>query len=164
MIDKSAAPQLVTVDGDRLIVDGSFAWGLLDKVSSALNADGQIRTIVLDSPGGHVGVGTRMAAIIKSRGLDTLTTKLCASACTMAFAAGQQRLLRKGAKLGFHAVSGESPNAIALAQTRAIDYWHSVGATEDFITRIFETPANDVWYPTPDELRRANIVTGIVKY
>lgn len=153
----------VTVNGDQLVVKGSLAWGLLDTAARALSENGQIKTAVLDGPGGHVGVGTRLGDMIKAHGLDTLTTEFCASACTEAFIAGKRRYLRKGAKLGFHAVSGESLNAIEMGKRRAIEHMRAAGLTEDFIAQSFETPADKVWYPTHQELRAANVITGIVE-
>lgn len=153
----------VTVEDGRIVVNGSFAWGLLDKVTSALNENGDIKTIVLDGPGGHVGVGTRLGRMIKARGLDTLTTEMCASACSLAFAAGNRRLLRKGARLGFHAVSGESAGAIAAGTRDAMAYWRELGVSEDFIAHIYATPAEEVWWPANDELQRGNVVTAIVR-
>ena len=153
----------VVVEGDQIVVNGSFAWGLLDKTASLLAQNGQIQTAVVDGPGGHVGVGTRLGAMIKARNLDTLTTKLCASACTDAFVAGKNRYLRKGAKLGFHSVGGDSPLAIEIGKKRTIEHWRAAGLTEDFIARVFETPADSVWYPTYDELLGANVITAVVK-
>ena len=153
----------VTVEGDRLIVSGSLAWGLLDKAARALAENPQIQIVVLEGPGGHVGVGTRLGDMIKAHGLDTLTTEFCASACTEAFVAGKSRYLRDGAKLGFHAVSGNSENAIEMAKRRAIEHMRAAGLTEDFIVRSFEAPADSVWYPTYDELREANVITEIVE-
>jgi hypothetical protein len=153
----------VTVEGDRLIVSGSLAWGLLDKAERALAENSQIQIVVLEGPGGHVGVGTRLGDMIKARGLDTLTTEFCASACTEAFVAGKNRYLREGAKLGFHAVGGDSENAIEMGKRRSIEHMRAAGLTEDFIARSFETPADSLWYPTYDELREANVITEIVE-
>jgi hypothetical protein len=153
----------VTVDGDRLIVSGAFARGLLDKAERALAENKQIQIAVLEGPGGHVGVGTRLGDMIKAHGLDTLTNEFCASACTEAFIWGKNRYLRSGAKLGFHSVSGESKNAIVMGKRRALENLRAAGLTEDFIARSFEVPGDRLWYPTYDELREANVITEIVE-
>ena len=157
----------VTVEDNRIVVKGSMAWGLLDSFSKSLRENQDIQTVVLNSPGGHVSVGRRLAAMIKKSGLDTLTTEQCSSACTFAFAAGRRRFLMNGARLGFHSEAyvqsdGSSPIALNASQQRAKDYWHESGVPEDFVARVFSTPAKEMWFPTYDELLRATIVTNIV--
>ncbi len=34
---------------------------------------------------------------------------------------------------------------------------------DEFIQHMLATPADDVWFPTIDELRQANIVTDVIE-
>ena len=36
-----------------------------------------------------------------------------------------------------------------------------MGAAEWFAAHAYSTPANSMWWPTEDELKRANVITGI---
>lgn len=153
----------ITANGDRLVLRGYFAWGLHDKFVEALRANPQIKTVVLTSPGGHVGVGMRLGAMIKARGLDTYASEMCASSCTLAFVGGARRVLRSGSKLGFHGVEGENEQMIQNGTVLATDHLRKAGVADGFITRAYAVSPKDVWFPTNDELRRANVVTDVAR-
>jgi hypothetical protein len=153
----------VTVDGDRIVVTGQLSWGLYDSFSQTLRDNSQLQVVVLDSPGGHYGVGRRMGELIKERGLDTLTTEMCASACTYAYLGGNRRILQQGARLGYHAPSGNTPVVMAAVAGHAAGVLRAANVPEEFIGRVFETPADSVWFPTIDELLEANIVTDVIE-
>jgi hypothetical protein len=56
----------LTVEGDQVIITGQLSWGLYDKFVQALRDD-QVQTVVLNSNGGHYGVGRQMAVLINER-------------------------------------------------------------------------------------------------
>lgn len=152
----------VSVDGANLIINGYFAWGLLDEVERALTANPEVQMVVLNSLGGHVGVGKWLYEAFKARGFDTYVDEKCASACILAFMAGSNRYLERDAKLGFHGVIGEAENMRAAAEATIIAIYRETGAPEDFISRTIQTPGSEVWVPKQKELVAANIVTEIV--
>lgn len=153
----------VTVEDENLVVSGYLAWGMLDAVSRELSANPGIQMFILNSPGGHVGVGTRLYDMIKSRGLDTYTTEQCASACLIPFLGGNNRYLQKGAKLGFHSVGGEAENSISAGTAKVLAVYRNANVPEDFIERMLATPFESAWYPSPKELTEANVVTELVE-
>jgi hypothetical protein len=153
----------LTVDGDQVVVTGHLSWGLYDEFTQALRDNDQLQTVVLNSPGGHYAVGRRMGQMIKERGLDTLTTEMCGSACTYAYLGGNRRILQQGARLGYHAPSGNTPVVLAAIAEHGAGVLRAADVPEDFIRRVFETPAESVWYPDVDELRAANIVTDVTE-
>ena len=152
----------VTIEDENLVISGHLAWGVLDAVSRELSANPGIQMFILNSPGGHVGVGTRLYDMIKSRGLDTYTTELCASACIIPFLAGNNRYLQKGAKLGFHAVGGEAGNSISAGTEKVLSVYRAANVPESFIQHMLATPVESAWYPSPKELTAANVVTELV--
>jgi hypothetical protein len=151
----------LSVDGDQIIVSGYMSWGLYDEFVAALKANPDVKTVVLNSPGGHYAVGLRMGRLIRAHSLDTLTTEMCGSACTFAFLGGNQRLLQKGAQLGFHAMAGNTQIVIDRMQHHASELLKAADVPDEFIARVFATPAEDVWYPTVEELREANVITDV---
>ena len=153
----------LTVDGDEVIVSGYLTWGLYHQFVEALRDNGELRTVVLNSPGGHYAVGRLMTGLIKERGLDTLTTEMCASACTFAYLAGKRRLLGDGARLGYHSPSGNTDFILEKVGEHMAGVLRQADVPEDFIAHVFATPADTVWFPTTDELRSANIVTEVVE-
>ncbi len=151
----------VEIDGDQIIVSGHMSWGLHDAFVAALNDNPNVTTVVLNSPGGHYAVGLRMARMIRERGLDTLTTEMCGSACTYAFLGGRNRTLQNGAKLGFHAMAGNTQVVLNRMQQHATETLKAANVPDSFIERVFATPSDDVWYPTVRELRKANVITEV---
>ena len=152
----------LTIDGDRVIITGQLSWGLYDKFVEALKND-QVQTVVLNSLGGHYAVGRRMAVLINENGLDTLTTETCASACTFAFLGGHNRVLQTGARLGYHAPSGNTDHSLGIVGNHMTSVLRAAQVPNEFIQRALATPADKVWFPTADELRQANIVTDVIE-
>ncbi|MFA5899957.1 MAG: hypothetical protein WC829_12695 [Hyphomicrobium sp.] len=152
----------VTVEDDQIIVSGHMSWGLYNEFVAALNDNPDIRTVVLNSPGGHYAVGLRMGRLIHDRSIDTLTTQMCGSACTYAFIGGQNRLLQEGAQLAFHAMAGNTEIVLARMQRHGAEMLKAADVPDEFIARIFATPAEEAWFPTVDELREANVITDVV--
>ena len=153
----------VTIEDENLVITGHLAWGVLDAVARELSNHPGIQMFVLNSPGGHVGVGTRLYDMIKARKLDTYTTEMCASACIIPFLAGNNRYLQKNAKLGFHAVGGEAGNSIAAGTDKVLSIYRASNVPESFIQRMLATPIESAWYPTPKQLIAANVVTELVQ-
>jgi ATP-dependent protease ClpP protease subunit len=151
----------LSVEDDTITVNGYMSWGLYDEFVAALNANPNITTVVLDSPGGHYAVGLRMGRLIRDRAINTVTTDMCGSACTFAFIGGNQRTLNQGARLGFHAMAGNTQIVLDRMQQHAVETLKASDVPDDFISRIFATPADDVWYPSAKQLREANVVTDV---
>ncbi len=156
----------VTVEGSTLVYTGYFAWPALSAIETVLAGAPQVRTVVLNSPGGIVPMGYRFADIVKARGLDTLVNTECSSACTYVFLAGKRRVLQGRGQLGFHAVAnvfGADTTATTSAQRRSEAALAAYGLPAEFIARVSSTPASSLWHPTPDELRRAGVVTDVLR-
>lgn len=153
----------VLADGTNLLISGHFSWGLLDKVEAALAANPDIDTVVLNSPGGHSGVGRRLSTMFAERHLDTAVVDLCASACTYAFSGGQHRLAGRKARIGFHAEASNNPQTLKLSQANALAFWTKFGLPQDFIQKANDTPPEDVWFPSLKELQQVNLVTDLIR-
>lgn len=153
---------ILEIEDDNLTISGYMSWGLYDEFVEALNNNPEIKTVILNSPGGHYAVGLHMGRLIRAHGLDTLTTEMCGSACTYAFLGGERRMLQKGAQLGFHAMAGNTQTVLERMQRHATETLKAADVPDAFIERVFETPSEDVWYPTLRELREANVVTDVV--
>ena len=153
----------VTIEDENLVISGYLAWGALGAVSRELSANPGIQMVILNSPGGHVGVGTRLYDMINSHGLDTYTTEQCASACIIPFLAGNNRYLQKGAKLGFHAVGGEAGNSITAGTEKCCRFIGPRMYLSHSFSECCSTSVESAWYPSPKELIAANVVTELVE-
>lgn len=152
----------VSVEDTNLMINGNFGWGMLGAVDAALAANPGVQMVVLNSPGGHVGVGKWLHDLVKARGFDTYVQEQCASACILVFLGGANRYLEQGARLGFHGVSGEAGTMRDIGEATTVSIYREMGVPEDFITRTIQTPNSEMWVPKQKELIGANIVTEIV--
>jgi hypothetical protein len=148
--------------GTELSVQGGIKYGLSADLTKLLSAAPTVRIIHLDSIGGRIKEAEQLFDLIQSRGLSTYVSQLCASACTIAFAAGKQRLIAPNAKLGFH--SAAFPG-ISDADARALkddDRLRRVGVSPDFIRKGNNTSSASMWWPSQEELQSSKMITGIV--
>jgi hypothetical protein len=149
----------VNSDGTVLEVSGSFSWALPQNIQAILAANPQIHVVHLESPGGHVLPAVQLATIIQQHKLETYVSRLCASACTVAFLGGQQRWLGPVARLGFHqayAPGFPADRANALLQSA----YETFAVPSSFIAHVLRTPHTEIWYPTQNELRAVHYFTG----
>jgi hypothetical protein len=149
-------------NGTEAEIGGGIKFGLTRDFEKILSASGGVRTVHLDSVGGRVGEGQKLNALIRSRGLDTYVDLKCLSACTLAFAGGRQRILKKGAQLGFHRASfaGED-NVDNHGSGIERTVYSAAGISKVFIDRALATKNSDMWRPTEAELLSAGVVTRI---
>lgn len=146
-------------NGSVLELSGSFSWALPQSFQAVLASAPNVRTIRLESPGGHVQPAIQIAVLIHERGLDTYVGRFCASACTIAFLGGRQRWLGSGARLGFHQASAPGfPSEQVNGYLRAA--YEAFHVPPAFVARVLSTPPADLWFPTRPELRAAHYTTG----
>lgn len=148
-------------DGREIIMTGEMRDGLASKVTQMLETHPHISAIELESRGGRVAEGYQLALLIKQHHLSTFSTEVCASACTIAYMAGEPRFFAKNAKLGFHSLS---LNGVKTADGDAFLQllYQEADVPKAFIDRVLATEPGDLWFPTTEELVKARVVTNIV--
>lgn len=134
----------------------------------ALEAAPGTRAIWLDSIGGAVFSALEMADEIHARGLATVIAPeaICASACAYVFMAGHDRVALGG--LGVHQFASDTPGGWGglgegEAQSVAaaiLERMSTFGAPPRFMVKMLETPNDDMYWFTADELVSDGIVTG----
>jgi hypothetical protein len=145
--------------GEIVEISGSFTRNVPQSFAGVLARAPRVRTIRLESPGGLIQPAMEVARIIQRHGLDTYVGRLCASACTLAFLGGHQRLLAANAQLGFH--QAHAPNHDPQQADPMLRQAYSrTGVPAAFIDHVLHTPPEALWFPTHNELREAGIVTG----
>jgi len=158
--DPSLPPYSVRLmrDGTEAEIAGGFKYGLAHEAEALFAAAPRLRVVHLNSAGGRLGEAVKIARLIAGRKLATYTSSTCASACALVYAAGRERYLRKGARLGFHrGIFAGSENAEAMKRLLL-----STGIAPAFVDRAVAQPADSVWYPTDAELAEGRVVTAFV--
>ncbi|HEX8225092.1 MAG TPA: hypothetical protein VF605_14840 [Allosphingosinicella sp.] len=156
------AEMKVSKDGSELAVRGNLANGAAARFDTVLAASPAVRRIVLTSPGGRMLEAERIAASIRKRRLDTRVEEYCMSACTSLLLAGRERTAPEQARIGFHQPSFPGTDAYemrdSIERTRA--EYLAAGVSYPFVARALATPAQSMWFPQPDELIEAKVLTG----
>lgn len=158
--DPSLPPYSVRLmrGGTEAEIAGGFKYGLARETETLFASAPQLRVVHLNSAGGRLGEAVKIARLIARRRLDTYTSATCASACAVVYAAGHERYLRRGARLGFHrSFFAGSENAEAMKRLLL-----SAGIAPAFVDRAVAQPAESIWYPTDAELTEGRVVTAFV--
>lgn len=154
----------VSPDGGTLYVEGSYGLGGEETVRRALDQNPGIRTVVLAGPGGRISVGSELYDMFRKRKLATRVDDECASACTIAFLGGVERSISPGGRLGFHRGSFPGLSDSDLYETNR-DFrrflLYQAGLTPQFVDRVFATPPDDIWEPTPQELLAGRVINRV---
>ena len=146
------------VDGTVRIA-GDIDFHALNRLDAAAAAGARISVIELESPGGRIPAARAIAKRVIEHGWATRATGLCASACTLIFAAGSTRSLAPGGRLAFHGyrigIYDSALRSLGDEEARDRAYLETRGIAPEFIARAFATPHEALWFPSPEELRTA---------
>jgi GYF domain 2 len=162
--DPMGRTQIRLLPGGREIeIRGALAAGTAARLRRALAAHPQVRFVHLNSPGGWVTEGERLARVIHARRLGTYTATGCYSACVLAFAAGHPRVLNPDARLGLHSTSGVDADPLVatfgnkLYQRVMLRY----GVSPALVAWSTSTPASELWMPDPQQLLAGHLIDRI---
>ncbi len=152
--------EVVLIDEGRVVLyQGGINEGAAHALDRVIADAPRVTTVLLESPGGWMREGERMAAVIKRYGLSTRVETECHSACTVAFLAGVDRTMGEEAVLGFHRGRAPGQPAEGERNERSAEVYAAAGLSPAFIRRILDTPHDDIWTPTRRELHKAGVLT-----
>jgi hypothetical protein len=163
-LDRAARYSLtLSADGTSLVFDGEVTFGLTKALKTQLQDHPGVRQLRLSSPGGLIYEARGAARLIAARSLATTAEGLCASACTLMFAAGERRSLGPQGQLGFHGYALENFGGLpqvdlAKEQGKDRDFLIRQGITAGFVEQIYATPSSALWIPSPEVMRRAGLL------
>jgi hypothetical protein len=154
---------IVDGSGRTVTIRGNLQSGCHWEFDRVLASAPEATALLIDSPGGRLAEGERIAAAVRRRHLDTVAIGDCESAATVVFLAGAHRSLGPRGTLGFHSPSLPEASATSLLELAmelqlSLDM-HAAGVSEPFIRRTLNTPGSDMWYPTRPVLRAAGVLT-----
>lgn len=153
----------LTRDRQAVKLTGTFGTGSASSVRRLLDEAPRAATIVLESHGGRLAEAVRIAKLVRERQLDTYVETHCESACTLVFLAGIDRAATPQARIGFHRAffPGMNVTLDAAMNAEMLKHYRAAGMSEAFLTRVRETRAEHMWYPTSDELVEARVVNRV---
>ncbi len=163
-LEREALYQLtVSADGRTLVFDGEITFGLTKRLRQLAEDNPGLMQMDLTGPGGLIAEARGAARLILEQGWNTRAAGLCASACTLVFAAGSQRTLGTGGQLGFHSYalqfeSGLPQIDLRREQEKDRAFLLQQGVSMEFAEQIFEMPSAELWVPSRDELHRGGLI------
>lgn len=146
----------------RIVVKGRLAYGSAEALQAVLQKNPQMTLVQIESPGGYVIEGLRMADLILKSNRDTVSLELCASACTLLLAAGQERFLGPDARIAFHRSGTKyGPVGDGWNETdhQLANFWKSRGVASDFIDRALTPSIRQIWMAPHPEMYSAGYAT-----
>jgi hypothetical protein len=146
-------------DATELELSGGLSYRVAREAEKYLDDYPTIRIIHLNSQGGRIREARALARVIEDRKLSTYTSAGCFNACIIPFAAGETRLIRKGTRMAFHQYE-VSANAQSAYEKDRVYLIARRGIDADFVNRIYDTPPDQVWQPSDDEMLKAHFITG----
>ncbi len=137
-----------------LALDGEIAAGDGDALKLMLHgaeaAGHQVKEIHLNSRGGSLAVGAKIAAIVRRSGMKTVVEqdRLCASACFLVFAGGSARIAGPGARIGVHRASDDGADT-EEARASTIDmvrFAGSLGVPGRILAKMGSVPPGGIYW------------------
>lgn len=152
-------------DGLQIHLTGEITHGLTRRMADLLARSPAVRRLRLSSGGGLIYEARGAAQLIQQHGLETEVAGLCASACTLIFAAGSVRHLASDGQLGFHGYAlmfeGGLPQVdLAREQQKDLAFLIARGISAEFAEKALTTPHVQLWQPSREVLVEAGVVTG----
>jgi hypothetical protein len=163
---QAASPFVVRAqrDGRAVLFTGGMNDGAADALEDTLRKTPDATTVVLRSEGGWLREGALVAEVIRRHHLRTYVERRCASACTIAFLAGDDRAAAPGARIGFHrprAVGADHDQTPGATDSELWRAYATAGLPDAFVRRVQATPFDEMWFPTDQELQDNGIVTRV---
>src|SRR6266478_1095625 len=130
------------------------------------NASGKIVEYVqLNSAGGKLVEGVKLATAIREGKISTAVGQgaVCASACFLAFAAGDPKFAGYGALIGVHKASdksGRETEASGEATLLMGRFAKDLGVPSAIIARMVSTPSKQIGWLNSQDLRSMGVSTG----
>jgi hypothetical protein len=118
--------------------------------------------VILESPGGDLQAGLNIGREISARAYATLVKSgaVCASACALAWLAGDWRYMAPGARIGFHAAYAKEGNALiekGAANALIGAYLNTLKLPDDAIKYITKAAPTDVEWLSVNAAMHAGI-------
>lgn len=163
--------QSIFVSADKTIIQlvGQIEQGVANRLAEALEANPNVKTLVMTSQGGLLIEGAALAHLVRKYNLNTHVKFLCASACTFPLLAGKIRSMAPGALVGFHQASNFISSLLSSGAKTADEPGNRMmqnvyaGAKlgQPFIDKALPTPPNDLWFPDAAMLQENAVVTRV---
>jgi hypothetical protein len=147
--------------GDVLRLRGDIKAGDYVKFRSNFGEERRIVGLELDSPGGSLHEGFRIAILTRQKRLSTYVSKECDSACAFVFLMGKKRYISKEAKIGVHAVGNDDGSEDRGAIRDTIQFarlFAKLGIPSSTIGKMVATPPRKITFLDQADLSGLKVI------
>jgi hypothetical protein len=139
-------------------IDSKDAASFAAAVDKLTAAGKRIDVVSLNSTGGQLGEGALIASVIKTSRLATRIENgaLCASACFLAFAAGEPRTAHPNAYIGVHKAAdndGRETYKSREATREMVEFARQLGVPSTITDKMGRTPSDSLEWLSARDLR-----------
>jgi hypothetical protein len=158
----SAADLTTTLSRENrtiVLLNGELAEGdaskLRDIIRASINSARPLSGIRLNSPGGSMIEGARMAGVIRTAKVATVVASgaTCAAACFLAFVAGSQKYVSVSAMVGAPGAADQSRQEPAGEIPPIVRVVKELGLLDAITEKMLNTRDGETYWLTHDDLR-----------
>jgi ATP-dependent protease ClpP protease subunit len=147
----------------RLIrLSGALERGSAVRFKEVLSAAPDARLVDVSGPGGLIYEARWISRMIEQRGLDTMVSTECHSACVDIFAAGTRRLMYTSAIVGLHSARSFTGGVAEDANRAFNQRLYKIGVEPRFLLVGSDTPPDDIWINSARKAYLAGLATEVV--
>ena len=146
----------------RIVITGQFRLGSAEAFEAVVKANRKFQLVQIESPGGYVAEGFRMAKLIEQYKLSTVSFEDCHSACTLLLAAGETRYLGPKVMVGFHRSGtkyGPVGDGWSWTDYQIAKYYQSRGVQMAFIRQALIPSIREIWIAPHAQMYEAGYAT-----
>jgi hypothetical protein len=150
-------------EGTEVELSGSLGFGAGADLARVLDEHPRIRIVQLNSPGGRMYEGQRIAQLVLDRGLTTYVAVRCEGACVNVFAGGFERWLGPRAVIGLQRAHSETATKDDLKRWNAEIRSFLVGRGVDpaFVDKGLSDSFGETWQPSPGDILASRLATRL---
>ena len=164
-LSKSKESRTIVVLSGELVSGDTSRFRDILKASSA--AGKSVSAVRLDSPGGSLSEGARLADVIQGAKIVTVVASgaKCVGACFLPFIAGSQKYVSATASIGVpgakskHEPKGDTPVLVQEEKPAIVRIVQKFGLLDAIVSKMLTTPEDDVFWLTLDDLRAMGATT-----
>lgn len=151
----------LSVQGDKMYLNGQFSSGVSESVRDSLRIHQGIQYLVLDSKGGYIFEGQKLASIVKENTLMVHISDQCLSSCLLVLAEGYRRTASPLSRIGIHQATD-----ILKEEANSEEVFRPVlarGFPRSDFNRGMATKHDDMWLVNLDALVGSGFLDDVIE-
>ena len=157
----------ISISNDTIAIDGPIGAKTFVSIK-ALTDQNEVRSIIIDSPGGLINVALQISGLIKGRRIAVHVAEHCESACVIIAKSSNHLSASKVAVFGFHqgsSLGGTTSSLADFTNTMATDEMiaslRELGIPNDILDKAIKTSPDNMFYVSATEMYSRGIINEL---